>query len=166
MAGFEQNLMQIGAMDQRVRVTEFLAERITERNAGDFLAGDRIHHDEVVRKHRERADRRDKTQDSEHPEHVGAKLDAGTDLLELGRLLDDLRGDTLARQRQRRSEPADAAADDDDLLIFPIAHGGSVGGIVEGRPLPTSVAGAWRTGQGRSERALLRRLIVLAERTP
>ena len=91
-------------------------------------------------------------EDFEHPEHVRPKLDAGADLLELGRLLDQLRRNALARQRQRRGEPADAATDDDDLPIFPIAHGASVGGIVEGRPLPTSVASAWRTGQG-AERA-------------
>ena len=48
----------------------------------------------------------------EHPEHVGPELDAGADLLELRRLLDHLRGDALARQRQRRRQPADAAADD------------------------------------------------------
>ena len=35
-----------------------------------------------------------------------------------------------------------------------------LGGIVEGRPLPTSVRAHGATGQGRSERALLRRLIV------
>ena len=48
----------------------------------------------------------------EHPEHVGSKLDAGADLLELGRLFQHLHRDALARQRQRRRQPADAAADD------------------------------------------------------
>ena len=56
----------------------------------------------------------------EHPEHVGAELDAGADLLELGRLLDDLRRDALALQRQGRGQPADAAADDEDWLVPPI----------------------------------------------
>ena len=64
----------------------------------------------------------DEAQNIEHPEHVGPELDAGADLLEFRRLLDDLRGDALARQRQSRREPADAAADDEDLLVFPIAH--------------------------------------------
>ncbi len=58
----------------------------------------------------------------EHPEHVGAELNAGADLLELGRLLDDLRRDALALQRQGRREPADAAADDEDGLVLPIGH--------------------------------------------
>ena len=101
---------------------EFLAERVAERNARDFLAGDRIHHDQIVGKHRERADRLDQAEPLEHPEHVGAELDAGADLLELGRLLDDLRRDTLARQRQSRGQPADAAADDEDGFVLPIGH--------------------------------------------
>ena len=41
----------------------------------------------------------------EHPEHVGSKLDTGADLLELGRLLQHLHRDALARQRQRRRQP-------------------------------------------------------------
>ena len=115
-AGLEQHLVQIGAMDQRVRVMEFLAEGVAERNARNLLPGDRIHHDEVVGKDRERADRLDQAERLEHPEHVGPELDAGADFLELRRLLDDLRGDPLARQRKRRRQPADAAADDEDLL--------------------------------------------------
>ena len=114
--------MQIGAMNERVGMMEFLAERVAKRNAGDLLAGDRVHHDQIVGKHRERVDRLDQAEDVEHPEHVGAELNAGADLLELGRLLDDLRGDALARQRQSRGKPADAAADDENLLVFPIAH--------------------------------------------
>ena len=77
---------------------------------------------EIVGKHRERADRLDQAQHLEHPEHVGAELDAGADLLEFGRLLDDLRGDALRDSAKRRGEPADAAADDEDLLVFPIGH--------------------------------------------
>src|SRR5579862_3267040 len=121
-AGFEQYLVQIGAMDQRVRMMEFPAKRIAERNARDLLPGHRIHHDQVVGKDRERADRLDQAERLEHPEHIGPELDAGADFLELRRLLDDLRGDPLARQRQRRRQPADAAADNDDLLRFPIGH--------------------------------------------
>ena len=48
----------------------------------------------------------------EHPEHVRAELDTRADLLELGRLFQHLNGNTLARQRQRRRQPPDAAADD------------------------------------------------------
>ncbi len=121
-AGLQQHLVQIGAMDERIGMMEFLAEGVAERNARDLLPGHRIHHDEVVGKDGERADRLDQAERLEHPEHIGPELDAGADLLELRRLFDELRGNTLARQRQRRRQPADAAADDEDLLIFPIAQ--------------------------------------------
>ena len=92
--------MQIGAMDERIGIMEFLAERVAERNARDFLAGDRVHHHQLIGKHGERADRLGQAEPLEHPEHVGAELDAGADLVEFGRLLEDLRRDALARQRQ------------------------------------------------------------------
>ena len=71
-------------------------------------------------KYRERADRRDQAKTFQHPEGVGPDLDAGADFLELGRLLDELRGDTLPLQRQGRGQAADAAADDQNLLVLPI----------------------------------------------
>ena len=82
-AGSSKHIVQVGAMNERVGVFEFLAERFAQRNPRDFLAGDRIHHDQIVGKHRERADRLDQSEQFEHPEHVRPKLDAGADLLEL-----------------------------------------------------------------------------------
>ena len=46
----------------------------------------------------------------EGAEDVGAELDAGADLAELGRLLDHPHRKTLARQRIGRRQAADAAA--------------------------------------------------------
>ena len=123
-ASVEQRLVQVGAMDQCVGVRELFAERVAQRDAGDLLAADRIQHDEIVGKHRERADRRGEPEHVEHPEHVGPELDAGADLLELRRLLDELRRDALALERQRRAQAADAAADDDDGLVLPACHFG------------------------------------------
>ena len=118
----EQHVMQIGAMDKRIGMMEFLAERVTERNARDFLAGNGIEHHQIFRKYRERADWLDEAEPFQHPECVRAELDAGADLLEGDGLLDHLRGDALARQRQGRGQPADAAADDQHLLVFPGRH--------------------------------------------
>ena len=56
----------------------------------------------------------------QHPERIGPELNAGADFLELGRLFDDLRRDALALQRQSGGQPADAAADDQDLFVLPI----------------------------------------------
>src|SRR5687767_6540258 len=47
---------------------------------------------------------------------VRSKLDAGTDLLELVRLFIDLDVEPAFEQCERGREPADAAADDDDLV--------------------------------------------------
>ncbi len=60
----------------------------------------------------------------EHPEHVGTELDAGADLLELGRLLDHLAADAFTRQRQRRRHAANAAADDENRQPISLARHG------------------------------------------
>ena len=109
-------------MDQRIGVSELFTEGVAKRNARDLLAGDRIQHDEIIGKHRQHVDRRGQPKHLEHAEHVGSELNAGADLLELGRLLDDLRGDAFAMERQRRAQAADAAADDDDRLVLPMGH--------------------------------------------
>ena len=48
---------------------------------------------------------------------VGADLHAGADLLEVGRLLVDVDVVAALEQRQRRGEPADAAAGDQDVML-------------------------------------------------
>jgi hypothetical protein len=54
----------------------------------------------------------------EHAEDVGSELDSGADLLELRRLLEQRAGNALLRQRQRRRQAADAAADNDNGRSF------------------------------------------------
>jgi hypothetical protein len=49
---------------------------------------------------------------AQHPHRVGVQRDAGPDLLELGRRLVHADLDPGPRQRDRRRQPADAAADD------------------------------------------------------
>ncbi len=50
---------------------------------------------------------------------VGADLDAGADLLEVGRLLVDVDVMAALEQRQCRGEPADAATGDQDVVLRP-----------------------------------------------
>src|ERR1700730_15107429 len=134
-------------MNERVGMMEFLAEGVAQWNARDLLPGHRIHHDQVVGEYCERADRLDYEERLEHPEHIRPELNAGADLLELRRLLDDLRGDTLARQRQRRRKATDAAADDDDLAVLPIAHArDSSKHIVKRKALTTRLAQSVKSG--------------------
>ena len=53
---------------------------------------------------------------------VGADLDAGTDLLEVERLLVDIDVVAAIEQRQRRGESADTAAGDQDAMLRPGAN--------------------------------------------
>ena len=161
-AGFEQDLVQIGAMDERVGIFELLAERFAERDPRDLLAGDRIHHDQIVWKHRECTDRLDQSEQFEHPEHVRTKLDAGADLLKLDGLLDDPRRDPLARQRERGGEPANAAADDQDFAISPIVHTFVPSGrILEGVFPPPA-----KRGRGTTRSTVWRGLVCAVRVTP
>src|SRR5580704_2519514 len=53
-----------------------------------------------------------------HAGAVGADLHAGAKLTQLGRLLVDIDVDAAPNERQRRREPADAAADDRDVVHY------------------------------------------------
>ena len=75
----------------------------------DLLAGD----DDA-----EPLGRRAEPQRIEHAGAVRADLDAGAELLQLGRLLIDIDADALPDQRQRRGQSADAGADDGNVLFF------------------------------------------------
>ena len=52
----------------------------------------------------------------QHAGAVGADLHAGAEFAQLRRLLVDIDIDAAADQRERRREPADSAADDDDFF--------------------------------------------------
>ena len=58
----------------------------------------------------------------ERAEDVGAELDAGADLLELGRLLEHAHRKALARQRIGRRQAADAAAGDQERFLVLCRH--------------------------------------------
>ena len=55
----------------------------------------------------------------QHARAVGADLHAGADLAQFARLLVDLDLDPAPDQRERAGEPADAAADDEDVVRHP-----------------------------------------------
>ena len=87
-------------------------EALVDLQVDDGFGGDRIAKLEPFRERRPVEHLLGQPEHLEHPEHVGSKLDTGADLLELGRLLQHLHRDALARQRQRRRQPPDAAAHD------------------------------------------------------
>ncbi len=114
-AGVQKRRVQIGAVGDRVSVAEALAKIAGQRHAGDFRAAMAVHHDEILDEHRLVGNPFAQAEPVEHAEDIGAELDAGADFAEARRLFEDARGHPLARQRQRRGQPADAAADDEDF---------------------------------------------------
>ena len=97
-------------MRDGIGLAEARHEFVTERNAGDQLAVERITH--LLRRRKVGVAQHSLFQPDlvQHAEDVGAELDAGADLAEFGRLLENAHRETLARQREGRDQAADAAA--------------------------------------------------------
>ena len=112
-AGIEQHAVQIGAVHDRVRITEARLEIVAERNRCDRLPVDRVHQPQAV--YIDRAGTRlvADTERVETMECIGTDLDAGADFAKFGGTLEYHRSDSLARQTERRGEAADTAAGDD-----------------------------------------------------
>ena len=106
-------LVDVGAVDDGVRIVESPPERFADRNARDFAAVDRVHHDEIVGVDRAPAGALADAERIHGGEPVGAELEAGADLADLGRLLEHFDGETGLAQRERGRHAADAAADDE-----------------------------------------------------
>src|SRR6185503_1530575 len=84
----------------------------------------RVHHHELVDVHGFPAGVLADAQRIERAERIRAELDAGADLAEALRLLEDLHREAAAREREGCREPADAAArDEDGSLGVGVRHG-------------------------------------------
>ena len=114
LAGFQQHAVQVAAMDHRIGVAEAGPERIVERHHGDRFGGHRVHQAQFVDIDRHRPRRIADAEPVEGVEGVRAKLDAGADLAELRCLFEHDRGESGAREPERRGQPADAAAGDEN----------------------------------------------------
>src|SRR5262245_23649282 len=102
---------------------ELGAKALAQRDASYLLARDGIEHDQVLGEHRKRLDGIGQAQDVEHPEHIGAELDAGADFLELLGLLEELHCKPLARKRQRRRQAANPSSHHENRgLSCPVEH--------------------------------------------
>ena len=108
-----QRLVDIGAVNDGVRVMETAAKGFANGDARDFAAVDRVHHDEIVGEYRP------PTRTLADPERihscktVGTELKPGADLADLRRLLEDFDAESLLLERERRGHPADATANDE-----------------------------------------------------
>ena len=118
LAGVEQRVVQVDAVDDDVGVLEPPAERRTGRHAHQLVAGEGIAH-----QHRWRAvgllhHRGGDADAVEHVEDVGAELDAIADGAEFGRAFEHPACNAALRERQRGGQPAKPAADDEDRIGF------------------------------------------------
>jgi len=109
--------MQVAAMDHGVGIAEAGAELVTEVDVGDLAVGDGVHQAEAVDIDRHPASRLAHAEAIEAVEGIGPKLDAGADLAQLGRLLQDQRGDAFLGQRQCGREATDATTSDENFTL-------------------------------------------------
>jgi hypothetical protein len=128
--------MDIVAMDDRIGLPEPRVEAgIVERDAGDALARQCATHLDCRRAMHVGEHLILEAELLQRAEYVGAELDAGADLAELGRLLQHPHRHALQCERICCREPADAAACDQDgqRLTIALCHGS----------LPDSFVSAW-----------------------
>ena len=116
----EQNIMQIDAMNDDVWMGETGAERRPGRDARHLCAAERVEHEQCGRRIRRLAHRLADAEAVEDVEDIGAELDAVTDRAEFRRAFEHARAPATLRQGERRREPAEPAANDEDR----ITHGG------------------------------------------
>ena len=106
-----QCVMQIGAMDHRIRIAKPLTKGAANRDCCDLAAVDRIHHDQLVDEYCAVAHRLPNTQRVERGKRIRAELQAGTDFTEVGALLEQINREIAACKSQRRRQATDAGAD-------------------------------------------------------
>ena len=114
LAGAQENAVQIAAMHHRIGIAEARAKRLAQIDMGDLFGRQRIHQPELIDIDRHASRGLADAEIIEGVERVRPELDAGADLAERRGLFQQDRADALLRQPQRRGEPADAAACNQD----------------------------------------------------
>ena len=109
--------MNVVAVRHRIGLIEFGDEALVERDAGDLLAGKRAPHFHGWRPVGVGQYRILEPELFQGTENVGSKLDAGADLVKLGRLLQHPYRKAFAREGVGCRQTADAAARDQDRRL-------------------------------------------------
>jgi hypothetical protein len=116
--GIEQNVMQIDAMNDDVRIFEAGAERRdTGRYPGHLFAVEGVDHHDSGRRVGLLQHRRGHADAVQRVKDVGARLDTETDGAESARAFEHADRPAAARQRQGGGQSAESAAGDDDGII-------------------------------------------------
>ena len=110
LTGLEKGAVDVGPMGDRVRLAEPFEEGVAQRNIGDELAGEGVAHFLRGRTVRVGQDRILQADLFQHAKDVRPELDAGADLAEFGRLLENAYRKALVGKRVGRDQAADAAA--------------------------------------------------------
>ena len=108
--------MQVAAMDDGVGIAETRAKLVAEVDVADLAIGQRVHQPELVDIDRHAARRSANPKMVEAMKGIGPELNTRADLAEAVGLLEDLRGDALLGQGQRRRQSADAAPGDENPI--------------------------------------------------
>ena len=122
LAGLQIGRMQIGTVGQRIGLAEPLEIFLAERNLRDQFAGERVAH--FLRRRDMRVGQHLIPQAKlfQRAKDVRSELDAGADLAEFLRLLEQADRKALARERIGGGQSADAAARNEDREVVVSAH--------------------------------------------
>ena len=121
-APLQQKLMQLGPMNDRIRVAEIRSKIGLQRDAGDLFGAFGIHQAQGVDEHRRLAHLRPDPKRIKAMKAVGPDLNACADLAQLAGLLQHDGRDAFPGQRRRRRQSADPAACNEYCVV----HGVSV----------------------------------------
>ena len=130
LARLEYFSVQVAPVYDEVTVLVALEELSAERDPRDLPVVEGVDQDQRVGENRVRLERLQHAQAVEHAAHVRPHLDAVADLAELRRLFQHAHPPALAGEGERRRQPADAAAGDQDGQVI---HGSKAGLAADGR---------------------------------
>ena len=115
LRGTGERRLQVAAMDRPIGRAVAALGVVAQRNAHDLAAGAARHHADRLRRHDGGRQLFAQAERDQHAGGVGRELDSGAGLFELGGLFEHGCAQAGARQRQRRRQPRDAGAGDDDM---------------------------------------------------
>ncbi|MNT44200.1 hypothetical protein D3C72_1807170 [compost metagenome] len=110
---FEQRIVDVGTVRDRIRIAEALAKGFANGDVGHGLAVDRIDHHHVIGVDGMAARALAHAKRVKGGEGVGAELHASANFADDAGLLQHLDMTALTRQRERRRKASDAATDDE-----------------------------------------------------